>query len=248
MSKTFAVVFVASLVVLASPSRADLIFGSNVIVNGGAEADSNMTLPSGWTNSGATIETGMMVVSYANGGGFPLATDPGPIDRGANFFSGGTATASSSMTQLLNVSNQLAAIDSGKVSFNLSAYLGGYLTQTDHSVFTVTFETASDAAIGSTTLGPVTAAGRNNLTGLLPVSADGLIPVGTRNLLFTLTATRDDGGNDDGYADNLSFVADPVTAVPESSTWGMMILGFAGIGLVACRRKNNQNKMALNAA
>jgi hypothetical protein len=37
-------------------------------------------------------------------------------------------------------------------------------------------------------------------------------------------------------------------AVPEPSTWAMMILGFAGIGFMAYRRKNNQNEIALNAA
>jgi hypothetical protein len=36
-----------------------------------------------------------------------------------------------------------------------------------------------------------------------------------------------------------------VSAVPEPSTWAMMILGFAGVGFMAYRRKN---KMALNAA
>jgi hypothetical protein len=34
-------------------------------------------------------------------------------------------------------------------------------------------------------------------------------------------------------------------AVPEPSTWAMMLLGFAGIGFMTYRRKN---KMALNAA
>jgi hypothetical protein len=38
---------------------------------------------------------------------------------------------------------------------------------------------------------------------------------------------------------------DPVTAVPEPSTWAMMILGFAGIGFMAYRRKS---KPALLAA
>jgi PEP-CTERM motif len=33
-------------------------------------------------------------------------------------------------------------------------------------------------------------------------------------------------------------------AVPEPSTWAMMILGFAGLGFMAYRRKNNQTKMA----
>jgi hypothetical protein len=29
------------------------------------------------------------------------------------------------------------------------------------------------------------------------------------------------------------------TSVPESSTWAMLLLGFAGIGFMACRRKSN---------
>jgi hypothetical protein len=36
-----------------------------------------------------------------------------------------------------------------------------------------------------------------------------------------------------------------VGAIPEPSTWAMMILGFAGIGFMACRSKN---KLALKAA
>jgi hypothetical protein len=38
---------------------------------------------------------------------------------------------------------------------------------------------------------------------------------------------------------DLSFeVAEGISAVPEPSTWAMMILGFAGIGFMACRRKS----------
>jgi hypothetical protein len=36
-----------------------------------------------------------------------------------------------------------------------------------------------------------------------------------------------------------------VSAVPEASTWAMMVLGFVGLGFIAHRRKN---QMALNAA
>jgi PEP-CTERM motif len=36
----------------------------------------------------------------------------------------------------------------------------------------------------------------------------------------------------------------PVTAVPEPSTWAMMILGFAGIGFMAYRRKSKPALMA----
>jgi hypothetical protein len=34
-----------------------------------------------------------------------------------------------------------------------------------------------------------------------------------------------------------------VTAVPESSTWAMMILGFAGVGFMAYRRRSNPASM-----
>jgi hypothetical protein len=40
------------------------------------------------------------------------------------------------------------------------------------------------------------------------------------------------GGNDFGIDDLV------ITAVPEPSTWAMMILGFAGIGVLAYRRNN----------
>lgn len=40
-----------------------------------------------------------------------------------------------------------------------------------------------------------------------------------------------------GAADSLTLEIGPVTAVPEISTWAMMILGFAGIGFVSCSRK-----------
>jgi hypothetical protein len=44
---------------------------------------------------------------------------------------------------------------------------------------------------------------------------------------------------------NIPEIEFQVAAVPEPSTWAMMILGFAGIGLMAYRRRNNH---ALQAA
>jgi hypothetical protein len=39
--------------------------------------------------------------------------------------------------------------------------------------------------------------------------------------------------------DSAFLTATPVTAVPEPSTWAMMILGFCGLGFIAYRRKQN---------
>jgi len=44
-----------------------------------------------------------------------------------------------------------------------------------------------------------------------------------------------------------NYLYSVATDVPEPSTWAMMILGFCGLGFMAYR-KNNQSKMALNAA
>ena len=44
---------------------------------------------------------------------------------------------------------------------------------------------------------------------------------------------------------NLTNVRDPIGGVPEPSTWAMVVLGFAGIGFMAYRRKS---KPALLAA
>jgi probable HAF family extracellular repeat protein len=49
-----------------------------------------------------------------------------------------------------------------------------------------------------------------------------------------------------GTIERYVIVADPImTSVPEPSTWAMMILGFCGLGFVACRRKR---KAALQTA
>ena len=52
------------------------------------------------------------------------------------------------------------------------------------------------------------------------------------------------GINDDLYADNsgslhVTVTADSISAVPEPSTWAMMLLGFAGVGFMAYRRRSS---------
>lgn len=43
---------------------------------------------------------------------------------------------------------------------------------------------------------------------------------------------------DSNFGDNTEFVTATISAVPEPSTWAMMILGFAGVGYLAYRRRN----------
>jgi hypothetical protein len=52
---------------------------------------------------------------------------------------------------------------------------------------------------------------------------------------------------DSNFGDNTEFVTATISAVPEPSTWAMMILGFAGVGFLAYRRRN-QTAIALRRA
>jgi hypothetical protein len=44
--------------------------------------------------------------------------------------------------------------------------------------------------------------------------------------------------------DNVTFNQPPTDSVPEPSTWAMVLLGFAGVGFIAYRRKPNSVLMA----
>jgi hypothetical protein len=72
-------------------------------------------------------------------------------------------------------------------------------------VVTATYLSASGAALGTLTIGPVTAADRGGQTAMLPRSATGAVPSGTRSIQVVMTATREEGTFNDGYADNVSL-------------------------------------------
>jgi len=75
-----------------------------------------------------------------------------------------------------------------------------------------------DNEIGNSVLGPVTPQDRNGQTGLIYRETDGFVPTGTRKLSFWLSMERLVSGDNDGYADNLSFVLQapltPIRAYP----------------------------------
>jgi len=53
------------------------------------------------------------------------------------------------------------------------------------------------------------------------------------------------GVSDGRFDDNSGSFTISVSAVPEPSTWAMMILGFAGVGFMAYRRKSKPALMAV---
>lgn len=200
-----------------APAYSMPVLGTNVIVNGDAESGSGSlsgtdVLPvPGWSTTG-----NFTVVRYDASMGFPSPTDPGPSNRGNNFFAGGPTTTGSSAQQIIDVSFFATLIDLGQVSFDLSGHLGGYFDQEDNAVLRASFLTTTNAILGTASIGPVTVGHRNTATGLLFRSVSGTLPSGTRSIDLGLVMTRVTGAFTDGYADNLSLILNgPSASVPE---------------------------------
>jgi hypothetical protein len=71
----------------------------------------------------------------------------------------------------------------------------------------------------------------------------GTFPPGSTDSFFSVDVSSSNGKTGDVGAFNISQT-NRVGAVPEPSTWAMMLLGFAGIGLMAYRRKSKPALMA----
>lgn len=208
-----------TLLSLALGAQAQASLGSNLIVNGGAEGG-----VAGWTG----FEGYSMFQSVDYGSNWVLPTQPGPVDRGSRMFAGLTAQAAGFQTL------ELGALAGQPLRYDLSGYLGGWSSQGDNALLYVSFLDAQDNEIGHAVIGPVTPADRSDQTGLVLRSASGQLPANTSSLMFSLSMERQGGGDNDGYADNLSFV---ISSVPEGGTLLYTLAGLGLLGGALARRK-----------
>ncbi|HXJ84928.1 MAG TPA: FG-GAP-like repeat-containing protein, partial [Candidatus Methylomirabilis sp.] len=198
-------------------SLATGLIGVNLIRNGDAEGSAGSPTGAGvgmpyWSGSAA-------IVPYGAPGGFPLVTDPGPANRGRNFFSGGVS-AVAQISQVIDIEAIGAAVDAGQIRYDLSGYFGGFANQNDRADIVAFFYTTSDGSgvsfAHSGTIGDVLAADRGNQTGLLFRSTSGVVPGGARSIRVSLSIVNGGaaGTYNDGYADSLSLVLSPRIARP----------------------------------
>jgi hypothetical protein len=163
-------------------------------------------------------------------------------------------------TSTLAVSfSALNSVQPGGIHLEPNVFTGGNGPVTGQEVqFNVTFTTPLTLDAGHYFFVPQVEVGANGtfdwLSAPNPIVSPGTpFPAGSADLQAW---TRDEGldpdwlriGSDITHQGpfNLAFSLTGVEAVPEPSTWAMMILGFAGIGAVTYRRRRNQ--MALSAA
>ena len=113
-----------------------------------------------------------------------------------------------SMWQTLSLTPTITppVIDNQKLSYNFSAWMGGYTTEDDNVQVSLTFLDQNNQQVGSTiTLGPVLAVERNSITSLIFHQTTGVIPSTTRSVMVTVTMTLVSGATNDGYIDNIAL-------------------------------------------
>jgi hypothetical protein len=201
---------IASLVMLALvgfiPQRASAFsYGVNLILNGNGDADIGSLDGSHVPVTNWTTSSAFTVIRYTAANGYPVAGDPGPPDRGTNFFAGGNGAAVSTATQNIDLSANAADISAGNVIFELSGYFGGFSSDNDNARLSATFFNGN-TSIGIVTVGHATAKDRGNATGLILRRGSGPVPVNSTRVVITQTMTRISGNSNDGYADSLQFI------------------------------------------
>ncbi len=198
---------------------APIAAGANLLRNGDAEAgpgvaDAASTSPvPGWTTSPS-----FTAVQYDAKTGFPLLSESARIGGGRNFFAGGPNAQLGTAEQQVDVAGSAADIDAGRATVSLAADLGGFSTNSDAASVTATFRNAAGGALGSLTVGPVSAIERGADTVLLRRSASVLAPASTRRIDVLITARNAGpvGTYNDGYIDNvvLRLATPPVPSAP----------------------------------
>ncbi|OYY95879.1 MAG: hypothetical protein B7Y41_00935 [Hydrogenophilales bacterium 28-61-23] len=201
-------------------------YNTNLIVNGDAESG-----VSGWT---ALDPAFPLFQSVEYGNNWVMPGEPGPADRGAMMFAGTSGFGYSAGYQILDLSANTAAIATGNQGFQLTGWLGGWTNQGDNAILLVSFLDTNGIELSVAQLGPVQPADRNNTTGLYYRATSGFLPTATTQVVFLLDMERQVSNDNDGYADNLSFV---LTPVPEPETYALMLAGLGLVGFAARRSR-----------
>jgi hypothetical protein len=152
------------------------------------------------------------------------------------YFYGSGASFSENLGLLVNGVDRGTALDNHSTAFG-TPYNFGNVNIGDTLVFYVDVKTTgfkyySDISMNDDKVNHVYSTA---------FAGDGTIPAGTY-VGFEDLSQQDTHWTDNNYRDE-QFVF-TVTAVPEPATWAMMILGFAGVGFLAYRRRHS----ALTAA
>jgi len=240
-----------ALALAPAPAQAVLPQG-NLIRNPGAEEGAGaifagmvVALP-GWTRTGSFTP-----VRYGSAG-FPSAAQGAAVSGGQNFFAGGPDNANSSAYQVIGVAAAASEIDSGQLTANLGAELGGTGTDADEMTVSAVYLSAGGARLGTLALNPISDVERSGETKFIAESEEGLVPKGTRAIAVLMGAGWRESPYNDAYADNLELSLGPAPpelgrAVNVSAVRGKVFVRVAGGGSARASQSKGRGFVPLSA-
>ena len=213
-----------SLVLSPLGTNPSSVLGTNLIVNGGAEA--GPSAPPASTSPYIPDWSTSDEVSVAPYGGtrWIQLTDPGPADRGVNLFSNGTA--GSNMYQDIDVTAAASLIDAGQVTYEISAWLGGLAGASSPTLTYTFFDWSNPPQQLATTAQLASAA--ISAAGLAEVSHVDTLPRGTRRVHIAVAYTVNT------LADNIAFTLAAPPGPPVIDPGGVVSASaFGGFSSIA---------------
>src|SRR5581483_3683088 len=179
--------------VLSQAGDPQALFGRNILSNSGAEDGPAGTMSEvarqlpGWVRA-PMVST----LTYSDPKGLVKPSDPGPAQRGATYFWGGTEPSllDGVAYQDIDLSAAATMIDSGAVTYSASAWLGGVGNHQDMAKVEIDLKDWGGRIIGGRPLGPVRASERQGVTGLFEQTGSGNVPPGVRMAHVSIIMNR----------------------------------------------------------
>lgn len=222
-----------------SPSEADIVAD---VVPAVLTAGSRVSpVPNGPSFNGVGFSSPLAPVGF----GFDFSASGGPKGTLTEYIYQFSTTDAAHPYGSGYVFDFIISLTGGDIQrFGVAGY-AGYQTSVAQCAFS--------ACINITSSSPVKAigAGRSSDGNTIGFAFDGLV-AGTQSgdlKIFTNANNYIDPPAFFLNANGDSFALDilgPTPAVPEPSTWAMMILGFAGVGFIAYRRRNQEHCSSLD--
>lgn len=154
---------------------------------------------------------------------------PDAFEGSFYFFAG--ANAQATLRQSVDVGAFALQIDAGLQHFDFSGRVRSFgQNPPDSATLSLRFLDSGSGVLQTFDSGAI-----RNTSAWQLVSASMLAPVNTRTVEINLISTRNAGTNNDGYFDDLRLSA--VSAVPEPSTYALLLVGLATT-CAALRRRN----------
>jgi hypothetical protein len=214
----------AAFLAANSVSRADTLLSENF---------DNISLMTGWVMTNASSPVGTTNWFQGNGGIFKAQAGADDSYLASNFLAG---QAGGTVSNWL-ITPQFSTAAAGTVSFWVQAVDEGYADALSYGFSTGGSNTADFNMSPATVITPQGEWLRIDV--IFSASDPGSV---ARFAIEHNNSSWDDA--DYIGVDTLRITTDVAGAVPEPSTWAMMILGFAGVGFMAYLRKSKPVLMA----